>query len=118
MDIVKEFCSTEGRLNRMGFFKRYFAVTIMGATATFVTSCMAALLTSPTSPLIDVITIIWAVLASVCSFMIMTRRLHDLGRSGWYVLVTFIPLVGLIFLIYLFFARGQAGPNEYGFAEE
>lgn len=41
------------------------------------------------------------------------RRLHDLGKSGWLLLLTLIPIVGLI-LIYWFILPGQEGANEYG----
>lgn len=40
----------------------------------------------------------------------MIQRAHDMGWSGWSVLLTFIPLVGLIW----FFKRGTDGANEYG----
>ena len=41
------------------------------------------------------------------------RRLHDTGRSGWFLLLVFIPLVNLI-LLYFMVIEGDAGPNEYG----
>lgn len=42
------------------------------------------------------------------------RRLHDLGKSGWMILVALIPLVGAIWLIILFVTDSQPGENEYG----
>ena len=42
------------------------------------------------------------------------RRLHDTGRSGWWMLVALIPLVGVFVLIYFLVIEGDAGPNEYG----
>jgi uncharacterized membrane protein YhaH (DUF805 family) len=42
------------------------------------------------------------------------RRLHDLDRSGWWLLLTFIPLVGAIILIIWFCGRGTAGANRFG----
>jgi len=42
------------------------------------------------------------------------RRLHDTGRSGWYMLVAFIPCVGGIILLVLFATPGDVGENEYG----
>ena len=41
------------------------------------------------------------------------RRLHDLGHSGWWVLLGFVPIVNLLMLIYMAF-DSQEGPNEYG----
>ena len=115
MNIFQTIFTTEGRLNRGRFFKYYIAVTIMGATATFITSCMATLLTGdPNGSLVKMITVIWAALATVGACMLMVRRLHDLDKNGGFFLVSFIPVVGLIFLVYLFFAEGTVGWNKYG----
>ena len=42
------------------------------------------------------------------------RRLHDTDRSGWWLLVGFIPLVGPIVLIVFFCLDGSAGDNRFG----
>ena len=42
------------------------------------------------------------------------KRLHDLGHSGWWVLLFIVPLINLLLLLYLFFFRGQMGGNQYG----
>jgi uncharacterized membrane protein YhaH (DUF805 family) len=41
-----------------------------------------------------------------------TRRLHDTDRSGWFQLIGFIPLIGLIMLY--FFAQEAKEPNRFG----
>lgn len=42
------------------------------------------------------------------------RRLHDIGRSGWYYLISFIPLVGTIIMIVWFCQDSVPGTNMYG----
>ena len=42
------------------------------------------------------------------------RRLHDTGRSGWWLLIGFIPLIGAIVLLIFFVKDGQPGENQYG----
>lgn len=42
------------------------------------------------------------------------RRLHDIGRSGWWILIGFIPLIGAIVLIIFFVKDSQPGENHYG----
>ena len=42
------------------------------------------------------------------------RRLHDIGRSGWWILIGFIPLIGVIVLIIFFVKDSQPGDNQYG----
>lgn len=42
------------------------------------------------------------------------RRLHDIGRSGWAILLALIPIVGAIILIIWFIKDSVPVPNEYG----
>lgn len=42
------------------------------------------------------------------------RRLHDVGKSGWFYLIVFIPIVGAIWLLILFCTEGESRVNEYG----
>ena len=48
------------------------------------------------------------------SIAVSVRRLHDTGRSGWWLLIGLIPLIGAIVLIVFFVQDSQAGSNEYG----
>ena len=45
---------------------------------------------------------------------IAIRRFHDTGRSGWWVLIIFVPIVGLIIYIVLLARAGDTGENNYG----
>ncbi|MEJ0025750.1 MAG: DUF805 domain-containing protein [Rhizomicrobium sp.] len=42
------------------------------------------------------------------------RRLHDIGRSGWWILIGFVPIVGWILIIYWYAQPGTVGANEFG----
>jgi uncharacterized membrane protein YhaH (DUF805 family) len=42
------------------------------------------------------------------------RRLHDTNRSGWWILIGLIPLIGFIVLLIFYLEQGNPGPNEYG----
>ncbi len=48
------------------------------------------------------------------SIAVGVRRLHDIGKSGWMMLISFIPLIGVIWLLVLFVTDGNPGENEYG----
>ncbi|NBQ13843.1 MAG: DUF805 domain-containing protein [Proteobacteria bacterium] len=45
---------------------------------------------------------------------VAVRRLHDTNRSGWWLLVSFIPLVGAIVLLIFLVSDSQPGDNTYG----
>jgi uncharacterized membrane protein YhaH (DUF805 family) len=42
------------------------------------------------------------------------RRLHDTDRSGWFVLLALIPLVGFIILLVFYVQEGTPGDNKFG----
>lgn len=42
------------------------------------------------------------------------RRLHDTGRSGWWILIAFVPFIGAIILLVFMVLDSQPGSNEYG----
>jgi uncharacterized membrane protein YhaH (DUF805 family) len=42
------------------------------------------------------------------------RRLHDTGRSGWWLLIGFIPLIGSLVLLIFMLLQGVAETNDYG----
>ncbi|MDE6437880.1 MAG: DUF805 domain-containing protein [Muribaculaceae bacterium] len=42
------------------------------------------------------------------------RRLHDINKSGWYILLVLIPIVGLIILLVWFCKESEMQPNKYG----
>ena len=48
------------------------------------------------------------------SLAVVVRRLHDVGKSGWFMLVTFIPIVGAIWLLVLMCTDGDKEDNAYG----
>ena len=45
---------------------------------------------------------------------VCVRRLHDVGKSGWMLLIVFIPFIGAIWLLVLYCTAGDQGDNKYG----
>ena len=58
--------------------------------------------------------IIWMLAAMIPGLSVAVRRLHDIGKSGWFLLLGLIPLVGGILLIIWFCQDSQSSKNEYG----
>ena len=48
------------------------------------------------------------------SLAVGVRRLHDTGRSGWWLLIGLIPVIGGIWLLVLMVLNGNPGDNKYG----
>lgn len=48
------------------------------------------------------------------SLSVSVRRLHDIGRTGWWLLIGLVPIIGIIVLIVFAATDSAAGENEYG----
>lgn len=48
------------------------------------------------------------------SLAVSVRRLHDTDKSGWTILIAFIPFIGSIILIIFYLGEGTPGENKYG----
>jgi uncharacterized membrane protein YhaH (DUF805 family) len=60
------------------------------------------------------LTLLFALAAFVPGLAVSVRRLHDVGKSGWMLLIGLVPLFGAIYLIYQYLQPGTPGPNSYG----
>jgi uncharacterized membrane protein YhaH (DUF805 family) len=60
------------------------------------------------------ITILYYFFILIPSLAVFVRRLHDVGKSGWFILISLIPLVGAIWLLVLVLTDSDTGDNEYG----
>lgn len=106
--------SVDGRIGVMRYNRRVcesmFALVAAGlalyaATTTEVTAVIAIV------GIPAMIVILGAVALMIYSAI---KRLHDLGRSGWYYLLGMIPLVGAIYVLYYSFAPGKDDGNAFG----
>ena len=57
---------------------------------------------------------IYNLLILIPSLTVAVRRLHDVGKSGWMLLIGLIPLVVAIWLLILLLRDSEAGENKYG----
>jgi len=64
--------------------------------------------------LILVAAIVYAVLTFVPSLAVTVRRLHDSDKSGWWLLIVFIPYVGALILLIFMVLDSSVGFNRYG----
>jgi len=67
---------------------------------------------------VPVVQAIVALALVVPTVAVAVRRLHDTDRSGWWLLVAVIPLIGGVALLVWFCLRGAAGDNRFGAAPQ
>ncbi len=62
----------------------------------------------------SILTNLFVILSLIPGLMLAIRRFHDLNRSGFWVLINLIPLVGWIICAVWFCRKGTTGPNRFG----
>ena len=61
-----------------------------------------------------IVGLIWILVTIVPALAVLVRRLHDTGKSGWWALIGFVPLVGGIVLLVFTVLDSDAGENSHG----
>ena len=68
-----------------------------------------------------VLSVVLSILGTIASLALLlpglaaaARRLHDIGKSGWWLLIGFVPLIGLLVLIYFTVQGSQSESNNWG----
>lgn len=109
--MLSEIFSVEGRLNRL----RYFKYTMILFLISVAIRIVIGFSTEDFETAFDLTqTKILTFIMGVAQIMFAIRRLHDLNRSAWFLLITLIPVVNIFFPLYLFFAKGTVGSNRFG----
>ena len=57
---------------------------------------------------------LFAIATLLPSISVGVRRLHDMGKSGWWSLVLLVPFVGVIIMLIMCAQPGESGSNQYG----
>lgn len=63
---------------------------------------------------IGILGLIYTLAVLLPSIAVTTRRLHDINRSGWWQLIVFVPIIGIIVLLVFMLLDSTPGQNEYG----
>lgn len=107
----KQYADFRGRARREEYWNFVLFNIIISLTLTFISFILG--LTNPDTYR-DPLSSLYSLIAFVPGLAVSVRRLHDIGKSGWYILLVLIPILGWIALIYLHFKDGDPYTNEYG----
>ena len=97
-----------GRTSRSGYWYWVLFVALVFFAATFTIGFAAAAV-----GIYQEFVMLLYLAAVASAFCIGVRRLHDVGKSGWLMLLGLIPFAGL-YLLYLYCQRGEQSENQYG----
>lgn len=102
--------TTDGRIGRVRYLGWSMGMMLLAMLAYGISAGLMLV-----SPILGGILMIPLVIAAVViSVMIGVQRLHDIGWSGWLLLLNLVPLVGSVFAILMLVVPGTQGANRYG----
>ncbi len=107
----------QGRVSRTVYFLSTISLNILiSVLIQFGRSGIA----SVSSELFLLIFLLWLGLVAFVIFLwfaqigLHIKRWHDLGKSGWFVIFSLLPLIGFFVIVALFFIPGDPKKNKYG----
>ncbi len=82
------------------------------ALFTFIIAIIASVIDAALGvPIFYLIFVLATLAPSIC---VAIRRMHDKDKSGWWLLIGLVPIIGALYLLYLFVTRGTEGENRFG----
>lgn len=108
--VMGNFANFKGRASRSEYW-RFYGITIVIAGIINVLS--ALFMDTALASVFGLVSLAYNCAILLPSIGLAVRRLHDVGKSGWLLLVSFIPF-GVIYVIYLLAQKGDEGDNQYG----
>lgn len=103
LSVLQKYAVFEGRARRQEFWMFYLINLVVGLVLSLVSLIG-----------LGFITYLYSIAILIPSLAVGVRRLHDINKSGWWLLIALIPLLGAIWLIVLWAKEGDRGPNAYG----
>jgi len=110
MNAMRRYVDFSGRSSRSEF---WFFVLFYFIIAIVATVIDAVVLGSQMAQGVGILSGIVLLVHIIPSIAVAIRRLHDTDRSGWWILIGLIPLIGAIWLIVLY-CMESTGPNRFG----
>jgi len=119
MHVLREnFSNFEGRARRSEYWWFTLINAIFGIVVFILSIVVLIIFGSLELPGVGAVifllmNVIYAFAVFVPSFAAGVRRLHDIDKSGWLMVLAFVPLASIVLLI-LLFVEGTPGPNQFG----
>ena len=111
---VKKYAVFAGRARRKEFWFFCLFYLIFALAATIVDAVLGTEYSVDETASIGLFSSVYAIAMIVPSFAVLARRLHDTGRSGWWILIGLIPIIGTIVLFVFAVLDSQEGENRFG----
>ncbi|HSO46122.1 MAG TPA: DUF805 domain-containing protein [Rhodoferax sp.] len=111
LGVLKQYAVFKGRARR----KEYWFFILFNLIASLLLTLVDFMTGSLDAELgMGLLSGLYSLAILIPSLAVTVRRLHDTGRTGWWLLIGLIPLIGAIVLLVFMLLDSQPGDNEYG----
>ncbi len=116
---LRKYADFQGRARRSEFWLFWLFTFVVGFVLQMIGGMMggaadpsnpAAMYSSPAG----IVLLLFWLAVLIPSIAVAIRRLHDTNRSGWWLLIALIPIIGALVLLVFYVLPGTAGPNKFG----
>lgn len=111
LKVLKQYADFSGRARRKEYWMFVLFNMIFANVATILDNVLGIAMEGiGYGPLYG----LYALAMLIPGLAVAVRRLHDVGKSGWMILIALIPLIGSIWFLVLMVTDSNAGENQYG----
>ena len=105
LEVLKKYAVFNGRARRT----EYWMFVLFNIIISFVLGFVEGLVGGP-----GVIGLLYGLAVLIPGIAVAVRRLHDTDRSGWWLLIAVVPIIGAIVLLVFMVQDSKSGQNQYG----
>jgi uncharacterized membrane protein YhaH (DUF805 family) len=105
-DVLKKYAVFEGRARR----KEYWMFFLFN----FIVSVILSIVSPIVGDKYGAISLLYMLAVLVPAIGVSIRRMHDIGKSGWWIFISLIPIAGPIWALVLVCTDSNPGQNMYG----
>ena len=105
LDVLKKYAVFSGRARR----QEYWMFFLFNMIIAIVLGVVEGIAGGP-----GILGLLYGLAVLIPGIAVSVRRLHDIDRSGWWLLIALVPLIGAIVLLVFMVLDSKAGENQYG----
>ena len=113
IDVLKKYTVFSGRARRKEFWMFFLFSAIISILLAVIDEFMGWQFEMG-GDILGFLSTLYYVAVIVPYLAVIIRRLHDTERTGWWILIAFIPIVGVLVLLVFLILQGTRGENRYG----
>lgn len=109
---LSNYANFSGRARRSEYWWFFLFVLLGNAILGLIDAALFG--TAPDGSPVSLLGGIFSLAMLLPNLAVGARRLHDIDRTGWWLLIALVPVLGALVLIFFFVQRGTDGPNRFG----